>query len=198
MKNEIRCLVLDVDGVLTDGRMWVDEEGRPLRAFQIQDGLAMRWFQRLGGTVVILTGKQSRGVQARAEELSIRHVIQDSDDKLADLNKLLAELNIPLAQTAMIGDDLPDLPVMLRCGYPIAVANGVAEVRHIARYVTDARGGEGAVREGVEHLLKIAGRWGEVLAHYRDQAGPEPDASHTGKRAEAVSPASRAGSGAAR
>jgi 3-deoxy-D-manno-octulosonate 8-phosphate phosphatase (KDO 8-P phosphatase) len=196
LKSEIRCVCLDVDGVLTDGRMLVDEEGRPLRAFHIQDGLAIRWFQRLGGTVVILTGKQSQGVQARARELGIQHVIQNSEDKLADLTRLLDELKIPLAQTAMIGDDLPDLPVMMRCGYPIAVANGVAEVRHIARFVTDGRGGEGAAREAIEHLLKVAGRWHEVVDHYRAQAGPGPeegnDPSTDGKSA------ARAGTEAAR
>lgn len=86
--NDIRCLCLDVDGVLTDGRLYVDEDGRCGRTFSIQDGLAIEWFQRLGGVVVIITGKESRAVAARARELGIERVIQGSRDKLADLNRL--------------------------------------------------------------------------------------------------------------
>ena len=178
--SEIRCLCLDVDGVLTDGRVSIDEEGRPLRAFHIRDGLAIRWFQRLGGTVVFLTGKESRGLKHRAEDLDVEHVIQGSDDKLGDLTKYLDDkLKISLANTAMIGDDLPDLPVLERCGYPMAVADAAAEVRHAARFVTSLGGGCGAVREAIEHLLKIAGRWNEVVGHYRKA---EKDAVGSGEK----------------
>ena len=180
--SDIRCLCLDVDGVLTDGRVRIDEDGRPMRAFHIRDGLAIRWFQRLGGVVVFLTGKESRGVEHRAKELDVEHVIQGSEDKLGDLTGYLDDkLKISLEETAMIGDDLPDLPVLLRCGYPIAVADAAAEVRHAARFVTTRRGGRGAVREGIEHLLKIAGRWSEVVAHYRGEDVATSDS--TGKEA---------------
>ena len=178
--SEIRCLCLDVDGVLTDGRVSIDEEGRPLRAFHIRDGLAIRWFQRLGGTVVFLTGKESRGLEHRAEELDVEHVIQGSEDKLGDLTKYLDDtLRISLQETAMIGDDLPDLPVLERCGYPIAVADAAAEVRHAARFVTSLGGGYGAVREAIEHLLKIAGRWNEVVEHYRTAETAAADSPET-------------------
>jgi 3-deoxy-D-manno-octulosonate 8-phosphate phosphatase (KDO 8-P phosphatase) len=166
------CLVLDVDGVLTDGRLWYGAGPEPLRAFHIQDGLALRWFMRLGGTVVILTGKRSQGVAARAAELGIEHVIQGSDDKLADLRGFLAARDREVGQTAMIGDDLPDLPVLLTCGYPIAVANAAAEVRAAAKYVTKRTGGAGAVREAIEHLLGDGG-WAQVLGHYRQTCGGE-------------------------
>lgn len=166
----IRCLCLDVDGVLTDGRLYVDESGRTTRAYHIQDGLAIRWFQRLGGTAVLLTGKRSPGIQARAAELDIPHVIQASQDKLADLESLLARLDIPLSAVAAIGDDLPDLPVLRRCGYPMAVANAVAEVKAAARYVTQRAGGRGAVREALEHLLRVTGQWERVLEYYGGQA----------------------------
>ncbi len=171
---------MDVDGVLTDGRVSIDEEGRPLRAFHIRDGLGIRWFQRLGGTVVFLTGKESRGLEHRAEELDVEHVIQGSEDKLGDLTKYLDDtLRISLQETAMIGDDLPDLPVLERCGYPIAVADAAAEVRHAARFVTSLGGGHGAVREAIEHLLKIAGRWNEVVEHYRTVQTAAADSSET-------------------
>lgn len=162
---------MDVDGVLTDGRLWYGAGPEPLRAFDIQDGLAIRWFMRLGGTVVILTGKRSEAVAQRAAELGIEHVVQGSEDKLTDLRKLLELGSVALRDVAMIGDDLPDLPVLLACGYPIAVANAAAEVRAAAKYVTKRRGGDGAVREAIEHLLAEGRRWEQVVGHYQDMAG---------------------------
>jgi 3-deoxy-D-manno-octulosonate 8-phosphate phosphatase (KDO 8-P phosphatase) len=163
---EIRCVVFDVDGVLTDGRLYYGERNEPLRAFHVHDGFAIHWLQKLDITPVILTGKSSTAVENRAAELGIPHVIQGSRDKLADLTPLLAKLSVELDQVAMIGDDLPDLPVLQACGYPIAVANAAAEVKAVARYVTEQPGGDGAVREALEHLLRADGRWTEVLAHY--------------------------------
>jgi 3-deoxy-D-manno-octulosonate 8-phosphate phosphatase (KDO 8-P phosphatase) len=161
----IECLVLDVDGVLTDGRLWYGGP-EPLRAFHIRDGLAIRAFQVVGGTVAILTGKTSKGVADRAAELGIRHVIQGSTDKWTDLLRLLDPLGIDARGVAMIGDDLPDLPVLRGCGYPIAVCDAAPEVRAAARYVTAACGGRGAVREAVEHLCRADGRWARVVATY--------------------------------
>lgn len=163
---EIRCVVLDVDGVLTDGRLLCGDSAEPLRAFHVHDGLAVEWFQRLGGVVVILSGKTSHAVEQRAAEMGIRHVIQGSTDKLADLKRLLAELGIEPRQVAVVADDLLDLPAMQYCGYPIAVANAVEEVKSAARYVTEKVGGHGAVREAIEHLLRADGRWRQVSAHY--------------------------------
>ena len=163
---DIRCLVLDVDGVLTDGRLLYAGHARPLRAFHVHDGLAVEWFQRLGGVVAILSGKRSAAIKLRATEIGIRHVIQGSRDKLTALERLLSKLGIAPQQVAMIGDDLPDLPALRLCGYPVAVANAVPEVKAVARYVTERNGGDGAVREAVEHLLRVAGRWEEVLEHY--------------------------------
>ncbi|MBU0616997.1 MAG: HAD hydrolase family protein [Planctomycetes bacterium] len=163
---DIRCVVLDVDGVLTDGRLYCGERDEPLRAFHVHDGLAIHWLEKLDLTPVILTGKSSTGVEARAAELGIPHVIQGSRDKLADLKTLLAKLGLELDQVAMVGDDLPDLPVLQACGYPIAVANAVPEVKAAARYVTGKPGGDGAVREALEHLLRSDGRWERILAHY--------------------------------
>ncbi len=164
--GEIRCLCLDVDGVLTDGRLYVDDDGRTTRAFHIHDGLALRAFQRLGGVVVICTGKRSGSVAARARELEIEHVIQGSTDKLADLQAWRDKHALRLEEVAAIGDDLPDLPVLQRCGLPIAVADAVDEVKAAARYVTQRPGGQGAVREAVEYMLRASGRWEQVLAWY--------------------------------
>lgn len=167
---QFRCLYLDVDGVLTDGRILVAQDGSTSRAFHIHDGLAIRAFQRLGGTVVIVTGKTSGSVAHRAQELGIEHVIQGSDDKLSDLTALLKnKLHVPLNEIAAIGDDLPDLPVLQDCGYPMAPANAVAEVRQAARFVTVRRGGDGAVREAIEHLLQLNGQSGDMLKLYTDQ-----------------------------
>jgi 3-deoxy-D-manno-octulosonate 8-phosphate phosphatase (KDO 8-P phosphatase) len=160
---EIRCIVLDVDGVLTDGRLLYGDHGEPLRAFHVHDGLAVEWFQRLGGEVVILSGKTSVAVETRARELGIRHVIQGSQDKLADLKRLLARLEIEPQRVAMVADDLPDLPALRFCGHPIAVANAVEQVKSVAAYVTQRSGGQGAVREAIEHLLRADGRWVQLV-----------------------------------
>jgi 3-deoxy-D-manno-octulosonate 8-phosphate phosphatase (KDO 8-P phosphatase) len=173
LMDDIRCVVLDVDGVLTDGRLWYAAHARPLRAFHVHDGLAVEWFQRLGGVVAILSGKKSAAIESRAAEIGIRHVVQGSEDKLADLKELLSKLKVEPSETAMVADDLPDLPALQFCGHPIAVANAVAEVKTVARYVTEKRGGDGAVREAIEHLLRAAGRWTEVLAHYSGESAAE-------------------------
>lgn len=162
----IRCVVFDVDGVLTDGRLFYAGREEPLRAFHVHDGLAIAWFQRFGGVTAILTGKSGAAIESRAAELGIQHVIQGSRDKAADLGRLLQQLNVAPQQTAVVGDDLNDLPAMRVCGYPIAVANAAEEVKAAARYVTKRVGGHGAVREAIEHLLRAAGRWDQVLAHY--------------------------------
>jgi 3-deoxy-D-manno-octulosonate 8-phosphate phosphatase (KDO 8-P phosphatase) len=171
--NDIRALILDVDAVLTDGRIFVCDDGRQSRAFHVHDGFAIRWFQKLGGIVILCSGKRSDAVAARAAELGIERVIQGSEDKLRDVEAALANAGLRLTQAAVVGDDLPDVPLMRACGYAIAVANAVEEARRAARYCTSRAGGCGAVREAIEHLLRRDGRWEQVLARYdcsRDQA----------------------------
>lgn len=159
-------LLLDVDGVLTDGRLYYRGDDEPLRGFHAQDGLAIRWYLRLGGAVAIITGKQSRGVAARAAELGIAEVVQGSADKLSDARALASRLGADLRGAAMVGDDLPDLPVLRVVRFPIAVANAVDQVRRAAGFVTRRSGGDGAVREAIEHVLSACGRWQDVLRHY--------------------------------
>lgn len=163
---QFRLLVLDVDGVLTDGRLWYGESGEPLRAFHIHDGQAIRAFQRAGGTIGIITGKQSQAVARRAEELGIEALIQGSRDKGADLLRMLATRGVDASATAVMGDDLQDLPMLRACGYALAPANAVAEVREVARYVTVRTGGNGAVREAIEHLLGRENHWTDVVRYY--------------------------------
>jgi len=161
--ESIQLLVLDVDGVLTDGGLYVDDKGVPSKKFNVKDGLGIKLAQRFGITVAILTGKTSRVVDHRAKELGIEHVIQGSKDKGADIATLCEKTGIPTRFTAMVGDDLPDLPAFAAVGYNIAVGDAVDELKAEADFVTDKPGGRGAVREAIEHLLKAQDKWDAAL-----------------------------------
>ncbi|MEP0843589.1 MAG: HAD hydrolase family protein [Phycisphaerae bacterium] len=163
MNSPIRLVVLDVDGVMTDGMIYVDDVGGVTRGFDIQDGLGITMWKAVGGQTAILTSKRSEAVFTRARMLGIELVEQGAEDKLPGFERLLKAAGVTAAQAAYVGDDLLDLVVMRRCGYPIAVANAVEEVKAVARYVTRHGGGRGAVREAVEHLLKAAGLWDAAL-----------------------------------
>lgn len=160
----IRLLCLDVDGVLTDGTICIDDHGVETKAFHVRDGAGLRMWQSLGHQVAIITGRSSMAVQHRANELGIRMIVQKCRDKRAAFEQITRELRIEPAQAAMIGDDLPDLPLMRACGYPIAVADAAREVREMADFVTARPGGKGAVREAVEHLLIARGQHEEAMA----------------------------------
>lgn len=159
----IRLICLDVDGVLTDGGIYLDDRGVETKRFHARDGLGLNIWKKLGGELAIITGRNGLAVRHRADELGIEHVFQGSTDKVADFGRLLNDLGLTASQAAMIGDDLPDLPVLRLCGYPMAVADAAREVREEAEYVTTRPGGLGAVREAVEHLLKAQDRWDEAL-----------------------------------
>lgn len=151
--ERIQLLCLDVDGVLTDGGLYIDDHGVETKRFHVRDGAGLRMWMRVGGHVALITGRRGMAVRHRADELGIRHVLQGSIDKLADFRSLLDHLGLKASQAAMVGDDLPDLPIMRMCGYPIAVSDADPEVRATARFVTVRPGGQGAVREAIEHLL---------------------------------------------
>ena len=161
--SEIQLLVLDVDGVLTDGGLYVDDKGHPSKQFNVKDGLGIKLAQRFGIKVAILTGKTSKVVQHRAKELGIELIVQGSKDKGADINALCEKTGIPIRLAAMIGDDLPDLPAFAVVGYKVAVDDAVDEVKQAADYVTTKAGGRGAVREAIEHLLKAQDKWDAAL-----------------------------------
>jgi 3-deoxy-D-manno-octulosonate 8-phosphate phosphatase (KDO 8-P phosphatase) len=149
----IQCLVLDVDGVLTDGRLYYGEQGEIIKTFYVQDGLGIKLAQQAGITVAIISGRNSAIVQKRAAELNINHVYQGNDDKLPILDQLLTKLTLNYSQCAVIGDDLPDLPMIERVGLGIAVPNAVEAVKQQATWQTQREGGAGAVREVCDLLL---------------------------------------------
>lgn len=164
----IRLLVLDVDGVLTDGGVSLSDRGIETKRFHVHDGCGLRIWQRLGGEVAILTGRSGLSLRHRLDELGVRHLVNGSSDKGGDFARLCASLGVERSDAAMIGDDLPDLPALRRCGYPMAVRDAAAEVLAIARFVTARPGGSGAVREAIEHLLVRQGRWDEALALFEE------------------------------
>lgn len=172
--GDVKWLILDVDGVLTDGRLYVDNEGRELLAFSIQDGLAIRLWQRTGRRVGLLSGRDVPAIRGRAEQLKIDLAVLGQNDKLGAYKHLLKKAQVTEGQVAYVGDDLLDLPVMACCGYPIAVANAVDPVKAAADYVTVRPGGHGAVAEVVQHLLSLAGEWqAHVAAYRRGDAGKQ-------------------------
>ncbi len=158
----VRLAILDVDGVLTDGTLWYGPEGEALKAFNTLDGHGVKLLAGSGVAVAILSGRESAAVGRRAQELGIAHVIQGAADKVREFERLVAKLGLAPSDCAFVGDDLPDLAVMQRCGLAVAVANAVDEVKAIAHYVTRARGGQGAVREFCDLVAaaKQAGRKG--------------------------------------
>ncbi len=166
----IELLVLDVDGVLTDGGIILDSAGVELKRFCALDGAGIKYFQRVGKTVAILSGRTSEAVTARAAELGVGLVRQGAKVKLPVYREILAELGLDEKQAAVMGDDLPDLPMMRHCGLAIAPANAVRDVRAAAGLVTRAAGGDGAVREAVEAILKAAGLWQQIMRRYVDES----------------------------
>lgn len=162
----IELLVLDVDGVLTDGRVFIHSDGGESKGFNILDGHGIRMWQRAGLKMALLSGRASQATTRRARELEIPHVFQDCKFKLPVLEQLLVELGLSLEQAAYVGDDLMDLPIVRRVGLGVAVANAVDELKEQADYVTVRRGGEGAVREVIEYILKGSGRWASLVERY--------------------------------
>jgi 3-deoxy-D-manno-octulosonate 8-phosphate phosphatase (KDO 8-P phosphatase) len=155
--ENIRLLCLDVDGVMTDGSIIIDDHGVESKRFHVRDGTGIRMWIKMGLHVAIITGRRGMAMRHRANELGIPFVFQGSHNKVGDFRMLLNTLNLQASQAAMLGDDLPDLPLLRMVGYPMAVSDAVPEVRAIARFETVRPGGHGAVREAIEHLLQVKG-----------------------------------------
>ena len=164
--NKIRLLVLDVDGVLTDGGLILHGDGTESKRFDVQDGHRIKMWQRTGRHCALLSGRYADVTQLRAGQLGIRWVLQDCKDKLPAFENLLRQAGLEAAQAAYMGDDLPDLPVMRRAGFAAAPANGAEAVRQAADYVTSRHGGGGAVGEVIEVILKATGQWQELMRRY--------------------------------
>lgn len=152
----VALLVLDVDGVLTDGTLYYGSRGQVLSRFHVHDGLGIKALQSQGIEVALVTAKASKGLAARAKELGIEKVCQGVQDKSSALRAIAEARNVPLTRVAYVGDDLTDLPPLAQVGFPIAVANAVPQVKDAARYVTQKPGGHGAVREVCDLLLRRA------------------------------------------
>ncbi len=175
MKLQQRCeaielILSDVDGVLTDGTLWLDAQGVELKGFSIRDGLAVRLWQRAGHRFGLVTARSSQAVKLRAAELGITLLRQGSEDKLAVVREVLEQQNLEPDKVCYIGDDLPDLPVLRYVGLGVAVADAAPELRQAAHLVTQAPGGRGAVRETVEVILKAQGRWEQIVRRYESGA----------------------------
>lgn len=164
--KRIKLLLLDVDGVMTDGRIIYDNEGGETKAFDVKDGHGLKLIQRAGIQVGIITGRQSAVVDRRASELGIGHVFQGAKDKMQPFRSLLETLALDPSEVAYMGDDIVDLPVMRQVGFSATVADAVDEVKAHADLVTSRVGGRGAVREVCDLLLKECGRWDDVTRHY--------------------------------
>ncbi len=162
--KNVKLVILDIDGVMTDGRIIIDDNGVEQRNFNIKDGLGVVAMQLTGIEVAIITSKKSGSVRHRAEELKIKRFHEGIKKKTEPYEQMLGELGISDAEVAYVGDDLVDLSMMKRVGLPIAVADAVPEVRAAAAWVTPSKGGHGAVREAAEMILKAQGKWDAILS----------------------------------
>lgn len=167
--RQIELLVLDVDGVMTAGQVILDGTGRQCYHFNVHDGSGIKYWHRSGGRTAIITGRSSPAVEIRAKQLGIEFVYQLALRKIEAFRTCLSDSKVPPERICVVGDDLPDLPIMRHCGYPVAVANAVDEVKESAACVTARAGGAGAVREVVELLLRARGAWSTILKGYTEQ-----------------------------
>ena len=159
----IRWAIFDVDGVLTDGRIYVSERGEEFKAFSTLDGHGLKLLAQAGITPVVITGRDSPAVRRRVTDLGIQHAVYGAHDKFAAANQLMPQLGLGWDTLAAMGDDWPDLPLMTRAAFACAPANAHAEVKAVAQHVTAAQGGHGAARECCDLLLIAAGRYAALL-----------------------------------
>ena len=155
--SDIRLVAFDIDGVFTDGRFYLSDDGFETKAFHTQDGFGIRKLLRAGIQVAVISGRNSQAVELRMAELEVAHVVQGCNDKVAAFDEIVAKLGISLPQTAYVGDDIPDLPLLSHAGFSIAVANAVADVKLQCDLTTDACGGFGAVREICDLIIATHG-----------------------------------------
>jgi 3-deoxy-D-manno-octulosonate 8-phosphate phosphatase (KDO 8-P phosphatase) len=162
----IRLLLMDCDGVLTDGRLWLLPNGDEQKAFHVHDRLGLELWHRAGLRSGIISGRTSSVVEQRARDLKIEFVRQGAESKIESFEALLKEAGVEDSEVAYVGDDLNDIPLLLRVELAVAVANASEETRSAAHLVTRAPGGFGAVREVIEIILKAQGRWADVTEKY--------------------------------
>jgi 3-deoxy-D-manno-octulosonate 8-phosphate phosphatase (KDO 8-P phosphatase) len=166
--RRIKMLILDVDGVLTDGGIILDNEGNELKAFHVRDGHGLKMLTRTGTQVALITGRYSKVVERRAHELGIIEVYQRCHVKSVAYEHLIEKFGLSDEEVAYIGDDIVDLPILKRVGLPVAVADATDETKAAAVYITRSNGGRGAVREICDLILKAKGKWEELLDEYHN------------------------------
>lgn len=164
--SKIRLLVMDVDGVLSDGGIILHSDGTESKRFHVIDGHRITMWHRAGFQSAILSGRESEPTTLRARQLGITYVLQGKKEKLPAFESLLKETSLEPEQTACIGDCLMDIPLVRRAGFGVAVANACEELKEVADYITQREGGNGAVGEVVEHLLKENGHWNALIQRY--------------------------------
>ncbi len=164
--KKIRLLMLDVDGVMTNGKIIINSNGIETKIFDVRDGHGIKMLMREGIDVIIITGRESEIVNMRAKELGIREVYQKVLKKIDKYEEILREKNLKDEDVCYIGDDLVDLPILRRVGFAIAVADSIDDIKRYVHYITKRRGGDGAVREVTELILKSQNRWDEVVKRY--------------------------------
>ncbi len=163
---EVRMMIFDVDGVLTDGKVIYMDDGSEIKEFDVQDGHGIKMLQRAGIEVALISGRACRAVEHRARGLGISRLYQGFTVKTEPYKQLLADTGLKENQTGFMGDDLIDIPVMRRAGFSVAVPNGVPHIFPYAHYVTGARGGHGAAREVCEMILQVQGLWEKSIERY--------------------------------
>lgn len=164
--SKIKLLVMDVDGVMTDGTVIINADGSEGKNFSIVDGHGVKLWHRAGFATAIISGRPSGATTVRAKQISIGHVLQGCKKKLPAFEELLEKVSLTADQVAFIGDDLLDLPIVRRAGLGVAVSNAVDELKDAADYITTRKGGDGAVREVIEYILKNNGKWQELMGRY--------------------------------
>jgi 3-deoxy-D-manno-octulosonate 8-phosphate phosphatase (KDO 8-P phosphatase) len=164
--KNVKLLILDVDGVLTDGRIVIDDRGVETKCFDVRDGHGIKLLKRAHIEVAIITGRQSQVVSHRARELGIDSVYQNIHDKLEVYKAILKERGLKDGDVGFVGDDIVDLPLLKRVGFSVVVADGIEELKSYADYVSRNKGGRGAVREISELILKAQGKWPELMERY--------------------------------
>ncbi len=175
--RRVRLVIFDVDGVLTDGGIYLDAAGGEVKRFDVHDGTGIKYLQRAGIGTAILSGRRAGAVTRRARELGLSRVLQGYKVKLDGLRRLLRETGLPPDALCFVGDDLIDIPVMRAVGLAVAVPNARPEVRRAAHWVTRASGGRGAAREVAERILRAQGRWAPIIARYGLTPGGPSEAS---------------------
>lgn len=166
----IKLIVLDVDGTLTDGKLYIDNLGNEMKAFNVKDGLAISQSIKYGVNVAIITGKTSKIVEKRCAELGIKEIRQGIKNKVLELKEIIDKYSLTFDEVAYMGDDLLDLKVMKLCRLSGAPKDSVEEVLNIADFISTKNGGDGAVREFIEMILKSQGIWNKILSNFESTA----------------------------